>query len=751
MSQVRSWIKEMTLEEKVRLLSGADFWSTVSVERLGIPSIVVGDGPHGVRKPTGETDAIGLSDSVPATCFPTGSALAATWNPQLIEGVGQALGKEARFHNIDLLLGPAINIKRSPLCGRNFEYYSEDPYLTKKLASSYIEGVQSQGVGTSIKHYVANNQEHRRMSINAEVELRPLNEIYLEAFKEPIQLARPWSVMCGYNMVNGDLLSENKVLLKDVLREQWGFDGFVVSDWGAVNDRVKGIQSGMDLEMPGCGGLNDTAIYQAIKSGELDEASIDASVASILSGIVRAIEGRKHSNFVDTEGHHTLARQVAEEGIVLLKNENGLLPLAKTAKIAIIGQMAKAPRYQGGGSSRVHPTQVDTVYDSLCNKLGQSNISYASGYNLKSDHLAPDDLDTALRTAKQAEYAILFVGLPDHYESEGFDRLHMKLPPSHNQLVKEISKLQPNTIVVLNNGSPVEMPWVQDVGAILEGYLTGQASGSAMANILVGDVSPSGKLAETFPIRLEHNPSHLFFPGVKDYLKYGEGIYVGYRYYDTKFLEVLFPFGHGLSYSAFEYEGLRVINNKEEETLKVSFSIKNIGKRLASEVAQLYIQPIDTLIDQPYQMLKGFKKISIKPGEAVSLQIDLTYKDFAYFDSTRENWHVETATYGIAIGSSSRDMRLQTQIELTGDRVDRPLFHENSLVGDILECPDVKGVLLDFLAGVMKAEDKGQDVNPEMAAAMMKYMPLRALKYFSESPVTQNRLKSLLKALNKSL
>lgn len=534
-TELQKLISQMTLEEKAGLCSGLDFWNTKSIERLGIPSVMVTDGPHGLRKQQGDADHLGLNNSVPATCFPSAVGLASSWDRDLIFRVGEALGTECQVENVAVLLGPGNNIKRSPLNGRNFEYFSEDPFLASVMAASHVKGVQSQGVGTSLKHYAANNQEHRRMSVDAVIDERTLREIYLASFEGTVKQSQPWSVMCSYNQVNGEYASESYELLTKVLRDEWGFEGFVVSDWGAVNERVKALAAGLELEMPSSAGIGDAKIVAAVKSGELAMETLDLAVERMLAFIFKSVENRNPQAVFDADKHHQLAREVARESMVLLKNEGGILPLVKSGRIAVIGEFAKQPRYQGGGSSHVNPSRMDDAFVELQAVAGDAaSFLYAQGYELESDDINADLLREACDTAAKADAAVLFLGLPDRYESEGYDRSHLLLPASHKALIEAVAEVQSEIIVVLSNGAPVEMPWLHRAKAVLEGYLGGQAFGGAVADLLFGEVSPSGKLAETFPMKLSDNPSFLNFPGEGDTVEYKEGLFVGYRYYDKK-------------------------------------------------------------------------------------------------------------------------------------------------------------------------------------------------------------------------
>ena len=588
-------VNKMTLEEKAGMCSGGDFWHTKAVEQLGINAIMVADGPYGLRKQDDAADHLGVNESIKAVCFPASCATATSFNRELLYKMGEILGNECQAKDVAVLLGPAVNIKRSPLCGRNFEYISEDPYVASELSTSYIKGVQSKGVGTSIKHYLANNQETRRMSIDTIVDERTLNEIYLAAFEGPVKNAKPWTVMCSYNKINGVFGSEHEEYLNQTLRDKWDFDGIVVSDWGAVNDRVKGVIAGLDLEMPHTTDINDKKILEAVKNGSLDEKILDESVARILDIVFRYQESRNESAIFDIEADHKLSRQIAEESMVLLKNDDNILPLSKSSKIAFIGKYAEKPRFQGGGSSHINSSVITSALDAT---KGMDNITYAKGFDDKQDIVDEELMAHAVEMAKAADVAVIFAGLPDAFESEGFDRMHMRMPECQNILIDEIAKVQKNIVVVLHNGSPIEMPWLPKVSGVLEAYLGGEAVGEAVCNILFGDVNPSGKLAETFPLRLEDNPSYLNFPGENNKVEYREGIFVGYRYYDKKKMQVLFPFGYGLSYTTFQYSNMKLDKNKikDSEVLNVSVDITNTGSVAGKEIVQLLLQNLQRML-----------------------------------------------------------------------------------------------------------------------------------------------------------
>jgi len=747
---IKNLISQMSLEEKASLCSGLGFWHTKPIERLGIPSIMMTDGPHGLRKQEKE----GFGKSVPATCFPTAVTLASSWDRKLIEKVGSAIGEECQAEGVSIILGPGVNIKRSPLCGRNFEYYSEDPFLASEMALYYIKGVQSQGVGTSIKHFCANNQEHRRLTVNVIVDERTLREIYLASFEKAVKEGNPWTVMCAYNKVNGEYCSENAYLLSNILREEWGFEGFVVSDWGAVNDRVKGLLAGLDLQMPYDGGLGDRKIIEAVKKGELPEEVLDKAVERILRVVFKAIENKKENATYDKKAHHKLAREVARECFVLLKNEDEILPLKKKGTIALIGAFAKTPRYQGMGSSHVNPTMLDTAYEEILNEVeGKAEILYADGYRLDSDVVDEKLIAEAREIAKRSEVAVIFAGLPEKYESEGYDRDHMKMPENHNRLIEEVSKVQKNLVVVLSNGAPVEMPWIDRVKGILETYLGGQGWGGAVADVLFGVVSPSGKLAETFPKKLSDNPSYLNFPGEDDRVEYREGIFVGYRYYDKKEMEVLFPFGYGLSYTTFEYSDLRLDKKEmtDQDTLRVSVKVKNTGKMPGKEVVQLYVRDVESSVIRPEKELKGFEKVELNPGEEKEVVFTLDKRAFAYYDVELKDWHVESGEYEILVGKSSRDIVLKDTIYVKSTVQIRKKFHRNSTIGDVMKDPVASEIFKPIIQQLIKQHPifASSEKNViKMFTEMMKYMPLRNLISFSNGAITEEMLESIIQRMN---
>lgn len=731
MMNIKELVRKMTLEEKATICSGADFWHTEKIDRLGIPAVMVSDGPHGLRtQGNGEGDHLGLNDSIEAVCFPAACATACSFDREMMYDMGITLGKECQAEDVSVLLGPAVNIKRSPLCGRNFEYISEDPYVAGELSAAYIQGVQSQNVGTSIKHFAANNQEHERMYGSSNVDERTLREIYFPAFETAIKKAKPWTVMCSYNRINGVYASENPWLLTKVLREEWGFDGFVVSDWGAVNDRVAGIIAGLELEMPG-GDCNDAKIIEAVQNGTLKEETLNQAVERILDIVYRYVDNEKEEIF-DREADHQKAEKIAEESIVLLKNENHVLPLSREEQIAFIGGFAEEPRYQGGGSSHIHSHKVVSAV-SLAEEYG--HIQYAKGFSAEEDKIDELLFSQAMDTAKKADKIVVFAGLPDLFESEGYDRVHMKLPNCQNQLIDQLLTLDKPVIVVLHNGSPVEMPWVEKVQGIVEAYLGGEAIGKAEMEILYGKVNPSGKLAESFPCKLEDNPSYLNFPGTNKQVNYAEGIFVGYRYYDTKKMDVLFPFGHGLSYTTFEYSNLKIDKEiwKPCDKIHVSVDITNTGDRAGREIMQLYISDKTGATIRPVQELKNFSSVVLNPGETKTVVMELDYRSFAWYDTEQEDWYAANGEYEIRIGKSSRDIVLTAKICMTGNKEKLPKIDRNVMLGDLLACEKTVGYVKENLMSYINAFTGSSEESEfdEMIQNMVKYMPLRTLRSFS--------------------
>ena len=750
---IKALVSKLTLEEKASLCSGADFWHTKAVRRLGIPASMVSDGPHGLRKQADEGDHVGINDSIKAVCLPAACATAASFDAALLTRMGEAIGDSCQHEGVSVVLGPAVNIKRSPLCGRNFEYFSEDPYLTGKLAAAYTKGVQSRNVGVSIKHFAANNQEHRRMSASSDVDERTLREIYFPGFEIPVREAKPWTVMCSYNRVNGVFASQNPWLLTDVLRGEWGFDGYVMSDWGAVSDRVAGVAAGLDLEMPASGGVNDRKLVAAVREGRLDEAALDLACERILNVVYRFVENARPDTPWDMEAQHALAADIAGECMVLLKNEGNLLPLDRAEALAFIGEFAERPRFQGGGSSHINSFRTTGALEAAAGL----NVTYARGYDAAADSSDDAMLAEAVAAAKGARVAVVFAGLPDAYESEGYDRTHMRLPDCQNRLIEAVAAANPNTVVVLHNGSPVEMPWLDRVPAVLEAYLGGQAVGLATARVLFGDVNPSGHLPETFPKKLSDNPSYLFYGGEPRGTEYREGVFVGYRYYDKKEMDVLFPFGHGLSYTTFEFSDLRLSAAavKDADALTVTATVKNTGERPGKAVAQLYVGregPGDVI--RPLRELKGFAKVALAPGEAKEVTFELDKRAFATWNSDIHDWHVESGAYAIEVGASSRDLPLCSVVEVESTVALPVRYDENSIFMDLMKDPKARAVLAPVLAriGGMFAPEGAEDSSPEaqaddMLAALLNYMPLRGIVSFG-GDVPDNFLDQLLDRLN---
>lgn len=733
---IKKIMQEMTLEEKAGLCSGADFWYTKAIERLGVPAIMVTDGPHGLRKQEAQADHLGLSESVKAVCFPAGCALASSFDRDLIGEVGTYLGEEARAEKVHTLLGPAVNIKRSPLCGRNFEYLSEDPYLAGEMASSYVQGVQSKNVGTSVKHFAANNQETRRMSVSDRVDERTLREIYLTAFEKIVKQAKPWTLMCSYNQINGVYSCENDWLLNQVLRKEWGFDGIVMTDWGAMNRRCEALEAGLNLEMPSSDGRNDAKIVEAVKNGSLKMEVLDKAVEGLLEWINKGLDDQAKAGSYDKEKHHQMACRAAEESAVLLKNKNGLLPLNPADKIAFIGRFAESPRYQGGGSSHINSFRVDSALDAAKNS-GLKGITYAPGYEADGATTSPELLQAALKAAKEAKAAVIFAGLPDSYESEGYDRTTLDLPACQNELIEKVCEVQPNTVVVLHNGSAVSMPWIEKTASVLEMYLGGQAVGTAEIRLLFGEANPSGKLAETFPLRLEDTPAYLNFPGSENEVNYGEGVYVGYRWYDARKMQVLFPFGHGLSYTTFALSNLELSSGEinDTDTLTVSVTVKNTGKVAGKETVQLYVAPPeDQKSFRPVRELKGFQKVSLKPGEEKTISFSLNKRSFAYYETRIPGWYTGDGEYEISVGTSSRDLPLHEKVKISSTERIPLKITDTTTMGDVLRYGKQPELLEPVMERMRKAFGlTSESAHPEMFRQMIDGMPLHSIvSFFSE-------------------
>ena len=757
-------VTKMTLQEKIEYISGYTSFSLRAIPRLGIPEIKLADGPQGIR-----------NHAPKSTLYPSGILSASTWNRELLYKLGQGLGQDAKARGVNILLGPGVNIYRAPLCGRNFEYFGEDPYLTGETAKQYILGVQSEGVIATIKHFAANNQEWRRMSISAEIDERTLREIYLAAFETVVKKAQPWTIMCSYNRINGVYSCENDWLLNKVLRDEWGFEGLVMTDWGAMDERVPSLKAGLDLEMPDCHGETDKLIVKAVQSGELEESVLDTAVERILTMVDKYLTARKDidpasmvhplpssvERGYDVAAHHALARTTAEQSAVLLKNED-ILPLQKDKKIAFIGEFAKVPRIQGGGSSHINNTSVESALDAA----GDS-VSYAQGFHIDEETTDETLLQEAITLAKGSDVAVIFAGLPDSFESEGFDRTHLNMPANQNELIARISEVQPNVVVVLHSGSPIAMPWLDKVAGVLQMYLAGQASGGAAVNLLFGDATPCGKLAETFPLHLEDNPSYLNFPGNREKVCYQEGVFIGYRYYDKKKMDVLFPFGYGLSYTDFTYSNMKVTVNgknaadvdviKETDEIIVSADITNTGNCDGAEIVQLYIKNPVVYEIRPEKELRDFAKVFLKAGETKTVTFTLNARAFSYYETRIHDWYAESGDYEILLASSSRDIRLQDTVSITGSK-------KIPFVADyITTCEDVElfakdGSALDEMlrgSGFAEATDHdGDDSMGSGTADMMKAMftgtPLHSILSFSSEELTYEDIQDTIRKLNEA-
>ena len=756
---VEKILSSLTLEEKATLTTGADFWRTEAIGRVGLPSITLSDGPHGVRRQP-EGDHLGIGGSYPATCFPPATALGSSWDPELAETVGEALGAEANALDVQVLLGPGINIKRSPLCGRNFEYLSEDPLVAGELGAGLIRGVQSQGVGTSLKHFAVNNQETDRLRVSADVDERTLREIYLSGFERAVTTAKPATVMCSYNRINGVYASENRWLLTDVLRDEWGFEGLVVSDWGAVNERADGIRAGLDLEMPSSGGAGPAAVVAAVRDGRLDEADLDAAARNVLKLVAEhaplgVADDSTHSSSEPAlpaklaAEHHRLAREVAARCAVLLKNEGGILPLKRDTSLAVIGEFARTPRYQGAGSSQIEPTELDDALSQL-RQLSTGTVTFAAGYavsNSGADASGADALVAeAVAAASAADVAIVFLGLPSSAESEGFDRTDIDLPAEQLELLDAVATANENVVVVLSNGSVVKVSdWDAQARAILEGWLLGQAGGGAIADILFGIANPSGRLAETIPLRLEDNPSYLNFPGAFGHVSYGEGVFVGYRWYDARTLEVSYPFGHGLSYTQFAYSGLvtEFSSDGGSPRIEVSFTVTNTGPVAGREVVQVYVHAPSTEIERPERELRAFRSVPLEAGESQTLAFTLTERDLAYFHPADRSWTVESGTVGVHVGASSRDLRLSASVDVTVEQPVRALDRD-STIAEWLAHPRGSQVLAPLLQA---AAGESALASPE-ALAVVGSMPLKRIGQFPGIGLTAQMLDGLLQQAN---
>lgn len=733
---------DLTLEQKASLLSGRDFWSTQEV--TGIPSMVLTDGPHGVRRQDGEADNLGLNGSLPATCFPPGTALGSSWDPELVEEIGKALGREARTLGVNVLLGPAVNIKRSPLCGRNFEYLSEDPLVSGVLGSAWVRGVQSTGVGASVKHFAANNQETDRMRVSSDVDERTLREIYFPAFERVVRESDPATVMCSYNRINGTYAAENKWLLTDVLRTEWGFKGAVVSDWGAVGNRTAALRAGLDLEMPGTDGATTAEIVAAVDEASLDAASVDNSVARVAALQKRtAIKGSTED--IDTHAHHALARRAAASSIVLLRNEENTLPLKHGLDVAILGEFAQRPRYQGGGSSHVNATRVDIPLDELRIALGEDHVHYAPGYG-EAGREAALLQEEAVDLAKRADVSVVFVGLEEKEESEGFDRVNLDLPSDHVALIRAVAAVSAHTVVVLSNGGVVTLePWHDEVDAIVEGWALGQAGGGALADVLTGRTNPSGRLAETIPFRLNDTASFINFPGEAGHVRYGEGVLVGYRYHETVDVPARYPFGHGLSYTNFAYSELSAVVDGTDTAI-VHVTVTNDGDRGGADVIQIYVAAPERPVRTPLRELRAFQKVVLEPGESRTLTFELDRRAFAYYDIEDRRWAVTQGEYTIELGRSSTDIADRKKIHLEGDAARPSPLTLSSTVEEWFTHPVVGAMLIEGISASMTDEQRAAAEGMQDGLKMAYSMPMNQFAKFPGVNIPQESLEQLMLA-----
>jgi len=750
-------VAQMTLEEKAGLCSGLDFWHTKPVSRLGIPPVMVSDGPHGLRKQDDAADTAAVNESIKAVCFPTGSAAAASFDPEMLRQMGRTLGEECRAERVSVLLGPAVNIKRSPLCGRNFEYYSEDPYLAGCMASAFVQGVQEWDVGTSIKHFACNNQEFYRMSNDSRMSERTLREIYLPAFEMAVKQAQPWTIMCSYNRLNGTYACENHHLLTEILRDDWGYQGYVMTDWGAMNRRVEALLAGCELEMPASGGVTDAVLVQAVRSGALAEEALDKAVTLILNKVFAYADVQRPEAVFDRAADHAKAVQAAKNCAVLLQN-NGILPLKAGQKVAYIGGFAETPRFQGGGSSHINCWQIDSAL-AAANAAGRS-VCYAKGFVHNKDEFDEALAAQAVQAAQQADAAVIFAGLPDIFESEGYDRTHLNLPDCQTRVIEAVLAVQPNTVVVLHNGSPVVCPWADKAAAVLEMYLAGEGVGAAADALLWGEANPSGRLAESFPLRLEDTPCYLDFARDPACTNYSEGVYVGYRWYDSRRMAVQWPFGHGLSYTTFEWSNARLSSAamSEGETVTVSVDITNTGSMTGKEVVQLYVQDCTGTPGRPEKELKGFAKIELAPGQTGTVTLSIDKRSLAYFDEELNDWYAAAGEYKLLLAHSSRNVETALSVQYTPACPKPMRVDENTPVGLLLKDARAAAVLRQLpqaaliamgLAEEQKSETANEAFPEEATQAMGAAYPLRAMRSFGG--MTEEAVQALVRQLNRVL
>jgi beta-glucosidase len=754
-------LQTLTLEEKASLCQGASFWFTKEITEKGVPAIMMTDGPHGLRKQTGETDHLGINKSVPATCFPSSAAVCNSWDETLMRQIGAALGQECKQEQVAVLLGPGANLKRSPLCGRNFEYFSEDPYLSSNMAKSHIQGVQSQGVGTSLKHFALNNQETRRMTVDVRVDERTLRETYLASFETAVKEGKPWTIMGAYNKVNGTYCCENSHLLRDILRGEWGYEGVVVSDWGAANDDALGIAAGFDLRMPYAGEVKTQAIVQAVQEGQLDQRDLDAAVLRLLKLALRGEANRCKTVRYDVAAHHELAIQAAAESAVLLKNEGGVLPLAHTARVAVIGGLAKTMRYQGGGSSHVNPTFHRDLLTVLAEDYPDVKATFARGYRLKKDEVDEDFVSRALANAAESDVVVYCMGMPNGWESEGFDRTHLRLPGNQIDLLNRLAALGKPVVVFLFTGAPVLTDWAAKADALFAMYTAGQGVAEAMARLLFGRANPCGKLAETWPLALEHTPCSLTYPQ-KETAVYEEGVFVGYRYYDKKQMPVAYPFGFGLSYTDWQYSNLRLDKQhiRDTDTLTVQLDVTNTGRLPGKEIVELYVGNAPAGVPRPVKELRGFTKVFCTPGQTQTVTFTLNKRSFAYYHVGMHDWYAESGTYEILAGASSRDIRLRATVRMEATQVIPKTYDRFVTMGELMTLPAGQAVVQEMMAAyqmpAVSEEERQRRLNDEEDtedvamdyAAMGMDMPLCKVADMSGGAMTEETVRTIVAALN---
>ena len=754
-------LQTLTLEEKASLCQGASFWFTKEITEKGVPAIMMTDGPHGLRKQTGETDHLGINKSVPATCFPSSAAVCNSWDETLMRQIGAALGQECKQEQVAVLLGPGANLKRSPLCGRNFEYFSEDPYLSSNMAKSHIQGVQSQGVGTSLKHFALNNQETRRMTVDVRVDERTLRETYLASFETAVKEGKPWTIMGAYNKVNGTYCCENSHLLRDILRGEWGYEGVVVSDWGAANDDALGIAAGFDLRMPYAGEVKTQAIVQAVQEGRLDQRDLDAAVLRLLKLALRGEANRCKTVRYDVAAHHELAIQAAAESAVLLKNEGGVLPLAHTARVAVIGGLAQTMRYQGGGSSHVNPTFHRDLLTVLAEDYPDVKATFARGYRLKKDEVDEDFVSRALANAAESDVVVYCMGMPNGWESEGFDRTHLRLPGNQIDLLNRLAALGKPVVVFLFTGAPVLTDWAAKADALFAMYTAGQGVAEAMARLLFGRANPCGKLAETWPLALEHTPCSLTYPQ-KETAVYEEGVFVGYRYYDKKQMPVAYPFGFGLSYTDWQYSNLRLDKQhiRDTDTLTVQLDVTNTGRLPGKEIVELYVGNAPAGVPRPVKELRGFTKVFCTPGQTQTVTFTLNKRSFAYYHVGMHDWYAESGTYEILAGASSRDIRLRATVRMEATRVIPKTYDRFVTMGELMTLPAGQAVVQEMMAAyqmpAVSEEERQRRLNDEEDtedvamdyAAMGMDMPLCKGADMSGGAMTEETVRTIVAALN---